>query len=323
MKTKAIGYLACLAAFWLATSAPSHAQPAPSGTVKLTVGYAPGGPVDAMARILADALGAKLKQTVVVENQPGANGITALNTLTRSAPDGATLNFMSVSALVALHFQGTPLDFDKSATAIAGTFESALVVVVNPAKVPAKSMRELVTWLKANPGTVYASAAGIGSQGHLFMESVAKAEGFQARFVPYPGAARAMQDVLGGEIGIMIADMTTAAPQVEAGKIIPLAVTSPKRWPTFPNVPTMAEAGFPGQDATTLGGVIAPPNMPADTVAKLTAAIKDVLAEPAVQTRIKASGYEPTYMAPAAFRDGLIKTYDRWGKVIVETGIKP
>lgn len=319
----AIGYLACLATGWLPMSGPLPAQSAPSGTIKLAVGFTPGGPVDTLARIMADALAPRLKQAVVVENQPGANGITAFNALARAKPDGTTLNFISVSTLVAFHFQGVPLDFDKSATALGGTFESAFVVVVNPTKIPVKSMRELVAYLKANPGTPYATGGGIGTQGQLFMESLARAEGFQARIVPYPGGARAIQDLVGGDIGLMTGDMVTAMPQIEAGKIIPLAVTSPKRWPTLPNVPTMAEAGLPGQDATSLGGIVGPPNMPADSVARLSAAIKDALADPAVQGRIRAGGYEPTHLDPQAFRADLIKTHCRWGKVIAETGIKP
>ena len=301
---------------------PLHAQGYPARAIRMIVGFPAGDAVDVTARILADALQKPLGQRVVVENVSGANGVIALDRLTQAEPDGYTLSFISVATLVALHFQNRPLDARRMFTPVACVNESALVLVVNPKLVPVTSFTELLGYLRAHPGTSYTGAAGIGSQGQLFMESLAHRLGLTIDFVPNSDAAAAMSSVVGGRIGVMIADMTTAPPQVAAGAIVPLVVSAGDRVASFPDVPSIAEVGLGGYATRALGGIIAPPRLPTDLNLRLTRAIEAVLDEPAVQQRLHATGYEARYLGPVAFLERLVAAHRHWGEVIAQTGIR-
>ncbi len=298
------------------------AQSYPNKAVKLEVGAPAGGGTDIVARMLGDKLGESTKQSFIVDNRPGASNTIAADFTAKSAPDGYTLLVATTTGqAIAPHLMKLNFDTLKDLAPIALVMVVPNVLVVGPS-VTAKDVRELVAQMKAKPDGFNYASSGAGSTQHLAGEAFKKIAGVQMTHIPYKGSAQAHADLLGGQAQIMFDTTSSAIGQIKGGKLRALAVTSPKRSPELPDVPTLAEAGFPGMEMTTWYGVFAPAGTPNDVLAKLYAEISTALKSPDVQKRIAGLAGEPGTMTSAEFAALNRADYDRYGKLIREAGIK-
>ena len=298
------------------------AQSYPSKPVKLEVGAPAGGGTDIVARMLGDKLGESMKQSFVVDNRPGASNTIAADFTAKSAPDGYTLLVATTTGqAIAPHLMKLNFDTLKDLAPIALVMVVPNVLVVGPA-VSAKDVRELVAQMKAKPDGFNYASSGAGSTQHLAGEAFKKLAGVQMTHIPYKGSAQAHADLLGGQAQIMFDTTSSAIGQIKGGKLRALAVTSPKRSPELPDVPTLAEAGFPGMEMTTWYGVFAPAATPKDVRTKLHAEITAALKSPDIQKRIASLAGEPGTMTSAEFAALNRADYDRYGKLIRDAGVK-
>lgn len=312
-----------IAAAMLATSfAGASAQTYPDKPIKLLVPYPAGGPTDTVARSITQVLTTDLGQSVVVENQAGAGGRLAMKTVARAAPDGYTLLLGGTNNNGITPAVYKDLDFDavKDFSPVAAVASDSLVLVVNP-NVPVKTLAELVAYAKANPGKL-SMGGGIGISPHFVMEFVRVKSGTNIQFVPYRGAAPAMNDVIGGQIQIHSSAKVLLLPQIQAGKLRALAVASAKRWPELPDVPTLTEAGFPGFPPDIWYGLLAPAGTPAPIVNKLNAAVNARLKTPDMQASLGKLYLEPRALTPDQFGKVLNDEVRMWGDLAKQTGIK-
>jgi tripartite-type tricarboxylate transporter receptor subunit TctC len=312
-----------LAAVMLAVcAAGASAQNFPERPIKVIVPYPAGGPTDTVARTISQGLSTDLGQSVVVENLAGAGGRLAMKTVARAAPDGYTLLLGGTNNNGITPAVYKELDFDavKDFAPVASIASDSLVFVVNP-KVPAKTLAELVAYAKANPGKL-SMGGGIGISPHFIMEFVRVKSGTNIQFVPYRGAAPAMNDVIGGQIQIHASARVLLLPQIQAGKLRALAVASAKRWPELPDVPTLTEAGFPGFPTDIWYGLLATAGTPAPVIAKLNDAVNKQLKTPNMQAALAKLGLDPRPMTSQQFGDVLNKEVRMWGDLAKQTGIK-
>jgi len=292
---KIIGRFAgvCAAATFLgAACAPAQAQPYPNRSIKLVVGFAPGGGSDAVARLLATGLGEKLGQSIVVENRPGANTIIATQHVKGQPADGYTLLYTSASFVINPSLQEVNYDFDKDFASVALVDSIPLLLVTNN-KVPAKSVKELVAYAKRQPEKLSYASFGVGSAAHLASEQLLALTGMDMVHVPYKGSAPGLVDVMGGQVTMMMPGIGSAVNLVKDGKLTALAVSSSKRASVMPDVPTIAESGVPGFELVTWETVQAPAGTPPAIVAQLNTAIREVLATPSMVERMIQLGVEP------------------------------
>jgi tripartite-type tricarboxylate transporter receptor subunit TctC len=298
------------------------AQNYPSKPVKLEVGAPAGGGTDIVARMLGDKLGESTKQSFVVDNRPGASNTIAADFTAKSTPDGYTLLVATTTGqAIAPHLMKLNFDTLKDLAPVALVMVVPNVLVVGPA-VTAKDVRELVAQMKAKPDSFNYASSGAGSTQHLAGEAFKKLAGVQMTHIPYKGSSQAHADLLGGQAQIMFDTTSSAIGQIKGGKLRALAVTSPKRSPELPDIPTLAEAGFPGLEMTTWYGVFAPAGTSKDVVAKLYAEIMAALKSPDVQKRIIGLAGEPGAMTSAEFAELNRADYDRYGKLIRDAGVK-
>jgi tripartite-type tricarboxylate transporter receptor subunit TctC len=305
-----------------ACTAGAFAQNFPDRPIKVIVPYPPGGPTDTVARTISQGLSTDLGQSVVVENLAGAGGRLAMKTVARAAPDGYTLLLGGTNNNGITPAVYKELDFDavKDFAPVASIASDSLVFVINP-KVPAKTLAELVAYAKANPGKL-SMGGGIGISPHFIMEFVRVKSGTNIQFVPYRGAAPAMNDVIGGQIQIHASARVLLLPQIQAGKLRALAVASAQRWPELPDVPTLTEAGFPGFPTDIWYGLLATAGTPAPVIAKLNDAVNKRLKMPEMQAALAKLGLDPRPMTPQQFGDVLNKEVRMWGDLAKQTGIK-
>jgi len=298
------------------------AQSYPNKPVKLEGGAPAGGGTDIVARMLGEKLGESTKQSFVVDNRPGASNTIAADFTAKSAPDGYTLLVATTTGqAIAPHLMKLNFDTLKDLTPVALVMIVPNVLVVGPA-VTAKDVRELVAQMKAKPDSFNYASSGAGSTQHLAGEAFKKLAGVQMTHIPYKGSAQAHADLLGGQAQIMFDTTSSAIGQIKGGKLRALAVTSPKRSPELPDVPTLAEAGFPGLEMTTWYGVFAPAGTPKDVVAKLYMEIMAALKSPDVQKRIVGLAGEPGTLTSAEFAELNRVDYERYGKLIRDAGVK-
>ena len=304
------------------TVAGASAQNFPERSIKILVPYPAGGPTDTVARTISQALSTDLGQSVIVENQAGAGGRLAMKTVARSAPDGYTLLMGGTNNNGITPAVYKDLDFDaaKDFAPVAAIASDSMVVVINP-KVPANTLAELVAFAKANPGKI-SMGGGIGIAPHFIMEFVRVKSGTNMQFVPYRGAAPAMNDAIAGQIQMHASARVLLLPQIQAGKLRAIAVASQKRWPELPNVPTLAEAGFPGFPPDIWYGLVAPAGTPAPVVAKLNAAVNARLKSPEMQSTLAKLGLDPRPLTPQQFGDILASEVRQWADLAKQTGIK-
>lgn len=324
MKT-AFARLAALCAALFASGFSMAQSEYPNRPIRLVVPFAAGGPTDILGRVIAQELGQRLGQPVVAENRPGATGVVGQDFVAKSAPDGYTLVMLTNTASNNYHLLGRTIDFAREFSMIAQIYSSYTVLMVNPA-VPGMAnihnLAQLVAHVKANPGTVNYTSSGSGGLGHLTVAKFASHYDLKMEHISYKGQAPAMNDVLAGRIPIMSGTFTNV-PFVKAGKLRAIAVATPKRSPTLPDVPTFIEQGVPGLVAGVWGGLAGPGGMPAAIVGRLASELRAGLAKPDVADRVRAAvGVDHEYLPPAEFTANATRDWEYWGRVIRENGIK-
>ncbi|MDO8280452.1 MAG: tripartite tricarboxylate transporter substrate binding protein, partial [Burkholderiaceae bacterium] len=283
----------------------------------------PGSGTDATLRMLAQEAEGLLKQTVNVENRPGASGHIGLQYVLSQPADGYTLALLTSTAVVAYNYLNKPFDMSKTWAAVGSYAEVPIVLVVNPAVVPSiNTLAQLFEYAKSRPSTNY-TTAGVGSMAHLSMESLRQIVGVTLQHIPYKGSGQALIDVLGGQVGIYFSDLPTAMPHIRSGKLKAIAVAGAKRDSRMPDVPTVAEQGFPGFEAASFLGLAAPAGTAAGVVAMWSEALRTVIARPAIRDKLIDAGLEPNYQPPEVFAKRVQARFDQTGKIIRERGITP
>ena len=304
----------------LAASA-ALAQDYPSRPVRIVVPLSPGGFSDTPARILAPRLSEQFGRQFYVENRPGAGGTIGWDFVAKSAPDGYTLAITGNTLLVGAHlYKNVPYDALKDFTHITMMASGPYVLVVNPQKVPVNSVRELIASAKAKPGAIDYASSGNGSSQHLVGALFNSMAGVQLNHVPYKGSGPAMQDLLGGQVGVSFAGVPNVLGQVRSGKLKALGVTTPKRWFALPEVPTIAEAGIPGYEATLWLSISGPAGVPAPIVQRLYAEVSKALQDPGLRESFRAVGVEPDATSGEELMRYMRSEDEKWGKVVKETG---
>jgi tripartite-type tricarboxylate transporter receptor subunit TctC len=309
----------------LSGAVAARADNYPSHPITLLVGFPPGGPTDTLARILADSMGRTLGQTVVVETASGASGTIATGRNAHAAPDGYTIEIGNWSSHV-----GSPaiyrLDFDvmKNLQPIS-LLASSPLWILGKETLPPNTAAELISWLKARKEPTTFGTVGTGSAAQLCALYFAQKTGASFQYVPYRGAAPAMQDLIGGQIDLSCLEASATLPNVEAGKYKAFAVLSEQRWAKSPNTPTMIESGVPGLSITFWHGLWAPAGTPKDVVGRLDGAVKIALADPTVRQRLDTLGqviFPADQQNPAALAAYNQAEIDKWWPVIKAAGIK-
>ena len=312
---------AAIAGAGLLGGGAAMAQAYPSKPVTIIVPFAAGGTTDILARIIGQALTTKLGQSVIVDNRAGAGGNIGASLAAKSPADGYTLFMGTVGthAINASLYKKMPFDPIKGFAPLTRMANVPNLLAANPAQ-PYKTVKELIAYAKANPGKVNFGSSGNGSSIHLsgeLFKSLAKVDMVN---VPYKGSAPAVTDLLGNQIGIMFDNMPSAIQHVRSGKLVPIAVTTAKRSPELPNVPTITEAGVPGYEATSWFGMFAPVGTPAPVLAKLNTALVKVLNQAEVKKKINEQGAETYSETPEQFAAFIQAESVKWGKVVKESG---
>jgi tripartite-type tricarboxylate transporter receptor subunit TctC len=300
----------------------ANAQSYPSRPVKIIVPFPAGGSADTLARLLGQALSEKFGQSFVIENRTGAGGNLGTDNVAKASPDGYTLLLTPSSIAIApALYAKLPFDVAKDFTPVSLIGSIPMVIVINP-KVPANTLQELIALAKSKPGQINYASAGFGSTNHLAVEMFKAKLGIDLAHVPYRGNPVAVLDVIGGQVSVFFDFVLTGAPHVREGKVRALAVTSPKRSPVLPDVPTVAEAGVNDFEAGTWFGVYAPAGMPKDIIDLLDGEFRAALASPTVKSKLEGLGVNIMGQGPeklaALTRDDLAI----WGPVIQKAGIK-
>ena len=298
------------------------AQGYPSRPIRILVGFPPGGVADILARSVGAKLSESLGQPVVVENRAGAGGNIAAETLAKSAPDGHSLIMFGTPTLANV-FLYRKLSYDpiNEFAPVALVASMANILVVNPS-VPANSVTELILLAKSKPGQFNFGSAGIGSTQHLSGQLFKSAAGIDISHIPYKGSGPAMTALLAGEIPIIFNVMSTVLPQMKAGKVRGLAVTSAKRSPFAPELPTISEAGLPGYEYVAYFGLIAPARTPQEIIARLNAETARILQMPDIMERLAFNGAEPMIATPEQYGAFLREELTRMGKVVKDSGAR-
>jgi len=312
---------ACTFVFLLFLAFESAAQAFPSRPIRLVVPLSPGGFADTPARMLAPRLADQLGRQVFIENRPGAGGTIGAEFVAKSAPDGHTLVITGSTHLISAHlYKKLPYDALKDFTHISMMASGPYVLVVNPQKTAVGSVRELIAAAKAQPGKIDFASSGNGSSQHLVGALFNAMVGVELNHVPYKGSGPAMQDLLAAQVGVSFAGVPNVLGHARAGKLKALAVTTAKRWSEMPEVPTLAEAGVPGFEATLWLSISGPAGMPAPIVQRLYAEISKALRDPELQANFRTGGVEAQAMPPEELAGYMRAEHEKWGKVVRDTG---
>jgi tripartite-type tricarboxylate transporter receptor subunit TctC len=316
-------YIAALAvACGVITALPAAAQSFPNRPVRILVPLAAGGGMDTVTRALAGKLSDVFNQSVVVDNRPGAGSQVALDLLAQAAPDGHTILMISATTVVHPILYKSRHDIVRDFVPISQVTEQGYNLVVNPSRVPVKSVPEFVQHLKANPGKLNFSSSGIGSLIHMSGELFQIATGTKMTHVPYKGMGAAYTDLVGGQVESSFPTIISSLPHVKAGRLRSLAVTPGKRVPALPDVPTMAEAGVKGVVVVNWYGLIAPAKTPKAIVDRISTATAKSMSEPDITKRLLADGSEAVGGTPAEFAKHIRAEHELWTRVIKTAGIK-
>lgn len=309
----------------LATAAgTAAAQNYPTRPIRIIVVSTPGGSVDSMARAVGPKLAARWGQQVLVDNRPGAGGAIAAELVAKAQPDGYTLLMGTIASLatnVSL-YKSLPYDPVKDFAPISLVATQNLMLLIHPS-VPARSVRELVTLAKKQPGKLTFASAGNGVGGHLSGELFKMLAQIDMLHIPYKGVQPAMIDVVGGQVTMTFASIASGMPQVAGKRLLPLAVTGAQRSPAAKDLPTMVEAGIKGYESSTWYGLVAPAGTPADIVSKLNAEVVAGLKSPDLSERLTREGADPVGSSAAEFGKYMQSEIDKWRKVIKAAGITP
>jgi tripartite-type tricarboxylate transporter receptor subunit TctC len=295
----------------------------PRQPIRMVVTFPPGGSADAVVRMVAPHINDELGQQLVIDNRPGAGGNIGLSVVAKAPPDGYTMGVGAAGALSANNslYAQMPFDVQKDFRPV-GMLAAIPFVLVGHPSLPAKNMRELLALAKSQPGKFSVAHGGNGTAMHLSAALMGQMAGAKFVEVPYKGSGPAALDVLGGQVNLAVVDLPASLEQIKAGKLIAFAVTSPRRLPQLPDVPTMSESGLQGYDSTGWFGVVAPAGTPAAAIAKMNAAINNALNDPAIQARMRSLGVEPAAGKPEEFAAYIQSETAKWGKVIKDGNIK-
>ena len=323
MRSTLLFTLALTMALTLAEPSPAHAQTWPAKPVRIVVPFSPGGFADSSARAIADRLAARLGQPVVVENRPGAGGNIGAELVAKSAPDGYTLQLAYDGTIVVNPHVYSKLGFDpiKDFAPVTKLGDAAVIIVAHPS-VPANNLRELIALAKAKPGTLNFGSSGTGGSAHLACEMLNQRAGIDLIHVPYKGGGQAITDVVGGQIPLVCTAIATAQQFVKSGKLKALGLSSEKRDPTMPDVPTFAESGLPGFVVNSWVGVLAPAHTPRAIIDRLQTEIAAVLQLPEVRTRYAVLGIDPVGNKPDEYAAQIKADLENWGPVVKKANVR-
>ena len=313
-----VSALLCCGAFAVA------AQAYPARPIRFIVPFAPGGSTDTLARTLSTKLGEALGQQVVVDNRAGGNGNIGTDLVAHALPDGYTilLGYIANLAIGPSLYAKLPYDPVKDFAPITQLAVAPNILVVHPS-VPVKNFREFIAYAQANPARINFASAAVASPGHLSGELLNLAAGIHMQHVPYKGSGQAVVDLVGGQVQAMVSGMSSVMPHIKAGRLRPLAVTGSQRSPAVPDLPTIAESGFPRFEATAWYGVLAPAGTPPAIVTRLHDEIVRALKMPAVRERLEYVGFEIVGGTPAAFGAYIKSEIKKWAPVVKAAGAKP
>lgn len=317
--TRLLARILCLV-FVFATFG-AWAQDWPARPVRIVVPLGAGGFADVPARLLAPAISRELGGTFFVENRPGAGSTIGANEVAKSAPDGYTLLFSATPHVISAHVYKKRLQYDalKDFTPVARIAAGPYVLVVHPS-LPVHSVKELIALAKKEPGQIDFASSGNGSAQHLVGAMFATMAGIELNHIPYKGSGAALRDVLAGRVKVHFAGVPNVIRHIQAGELRALAVTTTTRWPDLPDVPPLAEAGVPGYDAALWLGMFAPAGTPQAIVDRLAQALDKALSDPDTKQKLHNAGIAPAFLGPKAFAPFVRAEYDKWGKVVEETG---
>lgn len=305
------------------TAAAAQAQDYPSRSIEWVVPYPAGGGTDIVARSLGEKMGKTLEQTIVIANKPGAATAIGAAYVARAKPDGYTILTGDTATLAANPSLYPSLAYDpaKDFESIGLIARFAMILVINPDMVPAKTVDEFIAWAKTQKDGVDYATPGAGSPHHLATELFKKATGLNLVHIPYKGAAPAVQDVVGGQVPFMFVDSAAGKQFIEAERLRPLAVASAERLTSLPNVPTLIESGLDGFEAYAWQGLLAPAGTPKDAIDKLGTALRDALNSDATKEQFEAMGLEATPSTPEEMDKYAAEEREKWGALIKEAGI--
>jgi len=316
--------LALVALVALACALPptsALAQPQPSGPLRIVVPFAPGGSTDAFGRLLAQRLGERLRQPVIVENRSGANGTIGAAHVAKSPGDGRTLLLVQAGyASNPVLFRNLPYDTTRDLSPVTLLASGPLVLMAHPS-LPARNVKELVALARARPGDINIGNPGTGSLNHLAAELLALNAGIRLTSVPYKGTGGALADVLAGNIELYFMNLSLGLPHARAGKLRALGVSSARRSTIAPDIPTLLEGGARDFDITTWFGLLAPGSTPRETIARLHQDVAQVLSDPALRERLAAEGLTVVGDPPEAYAAFLAREIDRAGRIVRAAGI--
>lgn len=294
----------------------------PNRPLRVVVGYAPGGGVDDVARILSQPLGEALGQPVVIDNRPGANGLIASETIAKGTPDGyALLMVTSSHAINPFAYSKLPYDTLRDFQPVSEIASANLVMVV-PTESPARTVPEFIAYAKRRNNELHYASAGLGNITQLAAELFDSMTGIKMEHVPYKGSGPALIDLLAGRVDVYFVPLPSALAHMKSGRLRALAVSGASRSATAPDVPTMAEQGVPDFVSGTWAGIIAPAGTPKEIVDRVSAEAKKALADPALQAKLVEQGIVPVGSTPEEFRSFVAEEIARWSKVITDAGIK-
>jgi tripartite-type tricarboxylate transporter receptor subunit TctC len=309
----------------LASSFNAHAQQPryPERPLRLIVPQAPGSSSDTLARIVATEMAKQIGQQIIVDNRPGGALMIGMELVARAQPDGYTIGYAPIGALaISPHLvKKPPFDVVKDFAPIGQTANGNMLLAASP-NAPFRTVREVVDYAKQNPGKLSNASSGNGTPGHVGFELFKVMTGTQIVHVPYKGGAAAIGDLSTGTVQLMLEGMNSITPHAKSGRVRALAVSSARRSEALPDVPTMAEAGVPGYEASTWNGLVAPAGTPRAMVTKLNADLNKSLATQVIRDRFAAIGAEPAPATPQQFGELIRKEYVKWGEVVRRSGAK-
>ena len=316
-------FAAALLAAGAIAAGHAAAQPYPARPIRMIIPFSPGGATDTPARLIAQKLPDAIGQPVIVDNRPGAGSAIGSEIVAKAQPDGYTLLLTGTPfAAISTLYGKLPFDPARDFVAVMQVASAPNVLAVHPS-LPARSVKELIAMARSQPGKVDYASGGSGGAQHLFMSLFLSLARISMTHVPYKGSGPATVDLLGGQVKVGLPGIAIAIPHARAGRLVPLAVTSAQRVPQFPDVPSIAEAGVPGYDATVWFGLLAPRGTPAAAIARLHREIVKVVRLPEVESAYLATGTLPVTSTPAEFGAFVAAEILKWGRVIREAGIRP
>lgn len=321
--TSTLALASVLTATALVSPAVSAQAAYPSKVVRIVVPFPPGGSTDLIARKLSDKLSVAWKQPVVVENRAGAGGTVGADFVSKSEPDGHTLliGVTGSNGIAGALYPNLPYDTVKGFTPITAVVSAPLLIVKNP-KLPAKSLQELIAAARAKPASITYGSPGNGTSMHLTGEMFKLATKASLLHIPYRGSGGALTDLMGGQIDMMFGDVLVVMPQVQSGKLVPLAVTSKERHPLFPDVPTVAESGYPGFEALSWQGLFAPPGTRAEIVEKINKDVNVALTSPDIQEYFVSRGFKLGGSSATDYKAFIESETKKWATIVKASGAK-